>query len=228
MAESDEEDLARELFVINDYVNSSHEIIGRDIYVDGQKMAYYAIAHDGDDFAFELDVAGALKFSGDGTDDSGEINGKFDLTVSGMKLFDVEVEEFDYDALDDGELNGTFRILINKQLLSMVDLGEYDSIIKGIDGIEIKSEGDSDEASMEFNVIYNGKTLVGIAGEGKKYDSESIDIPSKGDVIDITDGGDPEEFLKAIDFDEVIDNMKEAGVPNEIISVLEMALKSGF
>ena len=227
-ASMDSESLKRELMSITDYVNGSHEIIGRDLEVAGQKYVSYATAHDGSDFATEVNIANMLTFKGNGTDKSDKISGKFNLTVSGMNIADVEVTDFDTAALDDQILNGTFRVLINKQLLSGIDAGDYAALLSGFDGIEIKSAGDKDEASVEFNVIYNNKTLVGIATDAKKVDSEKIAAPDKKDTIDATDSEAVKAYLESLDLDKLYTALKDAGVPSQLVDLLKSALDSGL
>lgn len=227
-ASMDSEALKRELMSITDYVNGSHEIIGRDLEVAGQKYVSYATAHDGSDFATEVKIANMLTFKGNGTDKSDKISGKFNLTVSGMNIADVEVTDFDTAALDDQILNGTFRVLINKQLLSGIDAGDYAALLSGFDGIEIKSAGDKDEASVEFNVIYNNKILVGIATDAKKVDSEKIAVPDKKDTIDATDSEAVKAYLESLDLDKLYTALKDAGVPSQLVDLLKSALDSGL
>ena len=222
------EELSRELISVNDYVNGSHEIIGRDLIIAGNKYVSYATAHDGSDFATEINIANMVSIKGSGNDKSDVVNGKFDLTAGGMDIADIEVVDFDKDALDDEALNGTFRILINKQLLSGVDAGEYAALLSGLDGVEFKFDGDKDEMKADFNVIYNGKTLVGIATENETKGAGSVDLPDKKDIIEVTDEADLEAYLKSLDLDEFYDALEDADVPAELINLLKSALTSGM
>lgn len=222
------EELSRELISVNDYVNGSHEIIGRDLIVAGNKYVSYATAHDGSDFATEINIANMVSIKGSGNDKSDVVNGKFDLTAGGMDIADIEVVDFDKDVLDDEALNGTFRILINKQLLSGVDAGEYAALLSGLDGVEFKFDGDKDAMKADFNVIYNGKTLVGIATENETKGAGSVDLPDKKDIVEVTDEADLEAYLKSLDLDKLYDALEDADVPAELINLLKSALTSGM
>lgn len=218
--EMDKDELENELISVIDYVNGSHEVIGRDFEVGGQKYVSYATARDGSDFATEIDIANTLTIKGSGTDKNGKINGKFSVSASGMSVGDIEIVDFESSDLEEGEVSGTFRFIINKQLLSMFSnaAGEYASLINGLNGVEIKLAGDKESASYEFNVLYNNKTLAGIAVSGKTQDSKEIKYPAESSVVE-----GEEEYLETIDLDKLYTALEKAGVPSELIA----ALKSG-
>ena len=230
MEDMDSEQLDAEMIVITDYVNGSHEIIGRDFVVNGQKLVSYATVHSGKEFASELNLSVA-SISGKGTEKGGKKTGTFEINYGGMTVCDVEVTDFDTDDLDDGLLNGSFLIIPNKQLITTA-LGSqaqaYSSILNDFDGIEFKFDSSKKSGTVVMNVLYKGETFAGLVTTGKETDSDKVDVPSDGDLVDVTDSDELAEYLEDLDFDKLVDALKDAGVPDELTSYLEYAIQNGF
>lgn len=189
------------------YVNSSHEVMGRSIYVEEEQVFHYLMTHDGRDFGFELNIDNDILIEGTGKDKGGELTGEFDVyktyNDNKQKIISFNVEDFDTSKLEDCELDGKF----------IIEIVGMDLVIEADAGIESGklsvSLMDDDEVMLGIKVTYDS----GSAGK--------ISVPSDKNLIDAEDTEGLLEWVETIDFDKLIKAMNKADVDEEIVEMVE-------
>ena len=209
-------DSDKEMAVLTDYVNSKHEIVGRTLSVGGRKALEYLKATDGDEFAYELDYSGAMKVKGEGTIKSDIVNATYTVTVQNIEVATLTVEDFDEAAFDDGYINGKFTVKPSEELLSQViPDSQINSVIKLLDpGVCVDINTGKDNGSIKVSLLSKDQVLVTVSASGTVSDDNSISVPDDSDVVS------QDEWASELDINKIIDALKEAGVPTELLNVL--------
>ena len=244
--EDDDEDAG--YIQLTDYVNASHEIVGRKISMcygsEKQEMFYYATATKGDNYAFELEVQGMKVLSGKGTNKKGIINGtyKVQMDEQGEKVeyATIKVENFDSNGFKANALKGTFIITPNAELLQdLIDSAdlpaEVTSALSLLDcslKIEVDMAADGN-GYFKVGICNGSKNLVAIRIDTKITD-EKVSVPSTDKTVDIEN---IDAWLDTVDLSKLINSLKKLGLPEEMFEGMDTpaaqeafkeAFKEGF
>lgn len=202
---------------LHDYVNNSHEIIGRKIVVDEEEL-FYAKVNKGNKFEYELNfLDGEALITGNGTEKGGKLTGNFEVEAEGQSYVEIEVEDFESDELKDGYLNGTFRIKPTNELLSLFmmdsDSAEFISSFADV-AFEFKSTMSKSDAYLGFGLLSGDEALFNFEVTQKEKGSKKVKTPS--DSVSITNEDDLLDWAASVDIDE---KLKEKLTP--IIELFE-------
>lgn len=228
--EDDDEDAG--YIQLTDYVNGSHEIVGRKISMcygsEKQEMFYYATATKGDNYAFELEVQGMKVLSGKGTNKKGIINGtyKVQMDEQGEKVeyATIKVENFDSNGFKANALKGTFIITPNAELLQdLIDSAdlpaEVTSALSLLDcslKIEVDMAADGN-GYFKVGICNGSKNLVAIRIDTKITD-EKVSVPSTDKTVDIEN---IDAWLDTVDLTKLINSLKKLGLPEEMFEGMD-------
>ncbi len=211
-----------ELFTLTDYVNSKHEIVGRALEVQKEDIFYYATAHNGKDFATELEVYGECILEGKGTDKNGVLTSELEIQASGMTVCDIILTDFDTNKLEDGYLNGSIALLPSSALLkSMVDSSTADVVSMLDPGLEFKFQSSDKATTVELNLLNDEEMFFGIIIDQEKKNTSKISLPSSNDTYDTDEA---EDWLLTLDFDKLEDAVNKTDLPEEIKDLISEAL----
>lgn len=185
---------------------------------------YYYSLHSGDNTAFVLEMAEALHLAGTGTVKNGKANGTYTLTQNQqgetVEIMDIEVKDFDTEMLSQGIFKGTLRLIPSEELMEEA-MGLSGFLSNPV--LEIVMDLNAETADMAVN-LYNGSSLlVGLAFNTKTTDDANVNAPN--DYTDITDSTALSFWVMGMDFDNILDNLDDAGVPDELLDMLESALE---
>jgi hypothetical protein len=228
--EDDDEDAG--YIQLTDYVNGSHEIVGRKISMcygsEKQEMFYYATATKGDNYAFELEVQDMKVLSGKGTNKKGIINGtyKVQMDEQGEKVeyATIKVENFDSNGFKANALKGTFIITPNAELLQdLIDSAdlpaEVTSALSLLDcslKIEVDMAADGN-GYFKVGICNGSKNLVAIRIDTKITD-EKVSVPSTDKTVDIEN---IDAWLDTVDLSKLINSLKKLGLPEEMFEGMD-------
>ena len=207
-----------EICTIVDYVNGSHEIVGRELIVEKQSLFKYVTVNDGGDFAFEgVCEAAGLLITGEGQESGNVVTGEYTVEMRGHKLVTIGFEDFDFDAVYEGKLDGTISIKPSGDLLDEMD------IPKMFSSIALKMTFDTDTTGGTVDLgLYNGDTaLINLLVEGENTSGNSVSMPD-----DALSSSKIEQWVKGLDTDKLISSLEDAGLPNELIKEIKNALKN--
>ena len=211
-------DVETEPFLTLDvYVDNDDVIVGRTLTIEeygDQQQIYYICATKGDKFAFEADLSG-MSVKGSGTKKNDIITGQFVCVADGMELMTVELNGFGTNK--DGKLGGTIRLIPDAAMLEEFGM---DSSITSLVGGNLAVEVQLQDGGARFAVQAGGDTLLALAASYAERESSAISLP--GDAVSVTDYDAAEEWIAGLSFDQIIGNMKNAGVSEELVSTAEM------
>jgi len=216
----------QEFFALTDYVNGSHEVIGREIgviltddsYSGTEKVLSILSAEDGSDVGYEITIGEdkAVSFSGKGTKSGNAVTGEYTLKVDGDKYFIVRLEDFASDIIG-GEMTGSIILELGDAAIDAMGR-EASSYISALNpSLKLDFDINSNKAFFAISLLTGDDILAKFSVNGESTSVSVANIPESGNTIDYTEI-DPDDF----DLSTIIDNLEKAGVPDDIISMLEM------
>lgn len=217
-----EDDLDTENYIeLVTYIDEDHIVIGRELKMPGADRAaghYYTVT-EGNAFAFEAVIEGTgFAITGSGTEKSGVIDGEYTLVVENTPMLVLELEDWTSNGME--SVSGTIRLEPTAELMNSVFGGSSGMPFADV-ALEIKLDLDN-EFYVELNLLGNDMLIVGIILEGKETSSDSLREPSN--AIDMNDYEALQEWIADMDFDTIINNLRNAGVPSDLVDLLEDAL----
>ena len=177
-------------------------------------FSYYTVT-EGNNFKTIFEVAEEMKVTGSGTINNGKINGTFAFTAEGITGLTIELKNYETNNKDFA--SGTIIIKPTKDLLNMMDGVDelpFDDI-----GLQLDVDITGDKYDITMKLIGDDAMVVGLALKLATKTPGNIKIPTN--TVDINDQTALMNWVAGIDFDEIIDNLGDAGVPSELLSVLE-------
>lgn len=213
------------IVTIVDYVNKSHEIIGRRIIVDDEEF-YYGCAKKGSKFGFEAGLLGKAKVEGSGTYDGDVYTGEFSLEVGDDELLEFRLKNFNMESLRSGKLDGTVEIPVMPvaDLFGIFGRSERDALelLDPWVSVTFKTEENRSEAGIDITV--KGESLVKLSLSAGTSKSTPVKLPD--DYI-VVDGNTGLEDLPAgtLDYEKFFKNLKDCGIPTELVDELEDSVK---
>ncbi len=213
-----------ELISITNYIDNRHNIIGREIEIEGDKISYVTVT-DGKEFAREF-VADSVVIRGEGTKKGSKETAEYTLKVSGTPLLTLTVSDFDTEPKD--TLNGKLLLEPTDALLEMMELdSQAMSLIRTLDlGLSLEFSGNKSKASATIAVMSKGDPLVSFVTDAKDKNPTKVTLPDGKDVLDANDTDEAEEWVTSFDFDELINALKKTDLPKDLIDQLEGVLQS--
>lgn len=215
---------ADETIILVDYVNSKHEIIGRQIRMGNEVLSTYYTLHDGTKTATLLNAEG-LSIVGNGTDRNGLISGTYNVNFDGDDVVTVGITNFDTEADD---LNGEFSFAPSIELVEeFKDDLEYNydldsSTIAALSIVNPKLvlnfENSGKKSQTDVNLVLNDAVFLGFSITAKETKATNVTKPAANNVCSVDDS---DEWLETADFSKIINNLKTANVPTEIVEILE-------
>ena len=207
--------------IMKDYVDSNNCVIGREFLIPGSmdSIRYWTVT-DGDEFAYELNVMDVLVLSGSGTDMKGSTNGEFALSVEDLELLTFELINFDSKKFDKGQLCGTVRTRLSQEALQVamettVPLDFY---------LDLKLDTSSAAATTELDFVLNGMELISLSAQSKEIQPVDVQFPKYS--VNVTDEAAVEAWVEQFDIEQIMENLKKAGLPAEFLTEVEGLVES--
>lgn len=164
---------------------------------EGDKTAMQLIGKDADTTVFEI--------AGEGTVKNGKSSGTYAVVVQGEQILTFQTKNLDAKG-------GTITLKPTEDVL--------DEITGGTDlpFNDLALEITMAEGELELNVLTGKKVLLGIAVEAKETSVGSIKLPTN--FVDSNDSSAMEQWLSNAKFDVLLNNLKKAGVPSDLVDSL--------
>lgn len=203
-----------------DYVDNSHNIVGRSLEVDGADMFSAIKTKDGSDIGYELAAGGVIAVKGSGTQKGDAVTGTFTMSVNGLEVLVSEVENFNCADIDKDEISGTITIKPGSEIGTLIDSSPA-GMLSAIN-LSVKCDMDvsSNNGEVVVTVLSGEEILLKLNLAGEKTGADIKELPGGADVVDVEDIDDSD-----LDISEILDNLKAAGVPEGITSVFDGAAK---
>ena len=215
--EMEREDLDTEEYIeLTAYVDKEHNIIGRKLALDGDELHYYTVT-EGNAFTFEASLD-EVKVTGGGTKKSGKVDGSFKLSMEGTSLLTLAVEGW---SASEKETKGTLVLEPSAELIQQIG-GNSGALPFADIALELKIDSSESKNDFEMNLLSNETLVVGIAMSAKT--SSGSDIQKPTETIDFTNQYQLQSWVQSMDFNKLFQNMRNAGVPGELVDMLEASL----
>ncbi len=200
------------------YTDKDHNIIGREIYGldrEGAAVVYYTVT-SGDKFAFKAELQGVV-LTGSGIEKNGAVTGAYTLEVAGTEYVTLEVKNF---KATETTLSGTVRLEPSSQLLRML-FGSTSGVPFADLALEIELANDG----YTTKVLGNDELIVSIGVKVKEATGGKIELPS--DYVDINNSAAMQQWANNMDLNAVLANLRAAGVPSELMDMLDQLITGG-
>ena len=185
-------------------------------------LTVYSLENNGKT-ALYLDVMGKLEFSGTGTVKSGKASGNYVLKMDGAEFLKIELKDFTANVLSSETLEGTIRLRMGQALANQV---QANPIINENTVIELKLQIDEQNMDLTVNLYSGDMFIAGIATKNKILKNADIKVPTE--YTEIADEEAMMTWVSKMDFEALLENLEEAGIPNEMIQMLEQMMQGGF
>ena len=210
-----------EYFTLTDYVNGSHEILGREISVAGIKVISILSAENGSDVGYEITVSDKLSVLGKGKKSGDAISGEFSLCVEGKELLILTIDNLSSD-IEARASKGTMVMKLGKDVAELIESDAYTAI--SMLDLSLKVEIDTSSSKGDYTIVLlsGEKTFVKLTANEKSTDPKVAEAPAEGETIN------SDEFdLSDLDLSKIMENLKKAGVPESLLSILQYATMMG-
>ncbi len=207
--------LSDEVLVLTSYVNSKKQVIGRKVEIDGKTLFDVYVLQQGKNFGINaslpqtktvVSAMGVIKASG--------INAELIFNKNGQNVLSANL-------IDLKAGSGTIRIT-----------PLYNEIIDTSNNpfsnpqVEIVFDNRSEDEKMEISLLFNDEVFLGVGVFAKSAQTREITLPPSELVFDYSES---EQWARTLDITELFDTIKNAGVPNEIVtSIMQLFFFSGL
>ncbi len=218
------------IMTANIWVNNKGEIIGIGME-DEYNEAYLITAEKGKKYAvcaeYIRNGSSVMSIEGSGTVKGGKRSGDFYAKYGDMKLVKLTLKDVNTKLMEDGVFNGTLTIAPADGINGMLSLAGQDEIASLISNLKLVVKGSSESTEDTDNTLqlYQGDTLcASLRLTGKLKDDASVSVPDS--YVDATNDEAITAWAKNIDRTTLVQKLKNAGVPSQWTSLLEMAMGS--
>ncbi len=212
------------ILTIVDYINSKHEIVGREIDLGDSGSVFYIIVKNGKDIATKIEISDAYEMIGQGTESSNKLNMEYKFNLDEQQMCTLTVENFDTKKIRDGYLNGTFTFIPSSAMLEDMGLDEMAaSVLSFADpAIVMDFEADKKSSNASVNIVNKDEIIIGFTLRSNEVRASDISLPASSDTIDAEDA---ELWLESADFDKLISALEKTTLPKDLIESIEQAVK---
>lgn len=204
--------------LLTTYVDSVGEVAGRKfaVYEDGSELSNlsYISVDDKDTTHRSLTVDGEVLLDGSGS----ETEGTYNLYADSEKVLSLEYRDY---VFTEEALSGTFVLTPHDDSLAASTL-----MLGGAPTIEISINNTATNVDVQMAVKAGDNALVSVKVTGEGTTVDSIEIPT--DTADVEDEDAMTAYFEGLDFTPLLDNLKAANVPEELVSAVEALLYSAL
>ena len=198
---------------LKNYVNSDGKIIARELSNEEATWLYYAKLEKKADFAIEFTMADSVLITGKGSEKNDVVNGEYTLAIaeeSDANYSDLLEIKFDDLRCDDEKVTG--KITVTPDLSMFDDSGMLD--------LKLVLEIDSTEkaGAMKIKVLNAGLELGTLTFKAEVSGKANVTRPDDSAILD------EEAWTAKIDIEKLYENLKNAGIPEEIITLIDEEL----
>lgn len=232
--EDSDEEKSDEAFIMNVWVNGKGEVIGRELKRNDETLFVYKMPEKGGKFAFKgviYDGEDEYILDGEGKKSSSSLSGDFAVKFKGevydwetgdnkektQKYVEIKVDKFDTKKIKEGYANGSFTFKLSDEFISEVGMGAAGVVIGNYE-IKCDVKSNKDGGTAEIALMNKDDMFAKIVLNAKIGSGKSASLP-KGILVE--DEEDLIEWAKTLKFDKFIKKLEKAGLPVEIVEVIE-------
>ena len=218
-----------EVFTLLTYVNGTHEIVGREIVVDGASCFNYVTVKSGKNYGFELgsDCAN-ISLIGKGTIKNDLITGDYKVVYNENEVFNFAVENFDTKSLEKGKLNGSVELFVPGQLIEELTgqegIGSMFALATPSIKLTFKTTDTSYSGKLDFNVA--GISYLAISASSELGDGKTVTLPADDKIVKFDSEEALFNWLDTVDVTKLANAIKSVGFPAEINSMVDQYVEA--
>ncbi len=203
-----------ELFVLTDYVNSDHEVIGRKITTCQEESFLFSYYKDERDVDFILrGEEVCLTLAGEVVDDHAVVSGE--LVISDTRVLDIKLNWGEEDLSLRLDLSDEMQKSLVQFLGGEESLGQFKNYMDL--GLQLDVDTDDNLVESEIGLYASDKRKIAIESEIQVGEAEKVEMPKVQDPLDLKDADDIEEFITSFDTEKLMKALKDAGFPDGIL-----------
>lgn len=217
------------------WVNSEDKIVGREIGInDGTDYEpVFTLKTPSQDGKTALLVEfGAddshLTFTGTGASGDGLWNGDYIFAVDETETLDIKVENLELKPEKAGYYNGTFTVSFPESASEDGENANDSNMLSGFSAVvKMTSDAAAETSNMDISLLTSGVSLgtLSISG-GYGEGAEIPDLKNAGTVYAADNNDQMAEYARNADWSALTENMKKAGVPQELADQFQKILES--
>ncbi len=210
-------------FTYNTWINNKGNIIGLEIEHKEFVFSYFNV-EKGKDYAVEISIeidGNKFSFEGEGKTSGSKKSGEFVVQAMGVDFVEIELKDFDTKSYEKGYTNGTVEIKPSSaMLLSMLDSvpTELSSLINDL-SLKLDIKSSEKEIGYKISLYQDDDLLANLGLNGSTIDNEKANIPSNS--VSSNDESAIQKWAEKIDINKILNSLKEAGVPADLIPSFE-------
>lgn len=185
------------------------------------ELTVYSL-HQQEKTALLVEMKDQFRLIGSGTEQNGLAGGSYTLSVDGEDVLYVELKDFDTQALEEGKVKGTVSVRLPEATIR--ELFGYGSFVTPSTVISVALDLTEDGGNMDFELSNGGIFLLGMNMRTKVLQAETVTVPT--DYLKLDNEADVNAWVEAIDMQKLLQNLRQAGVPEELVAVLEWYLSA--
>lgn len=201
------------------WVDGSGNIVGRALESDSFEVSCLE-PKQGNQYALELEISAdgqTISFSGDGTVSGNKKTGEYTLEVMGIDLLEVEIKDFTMEKA----LNGTVELSLSSGVSSLIGESTTEATSMLLDmKIQMNFENTDKKSATKITVFEDDDLFASLEMIIEITDGYDFQIPSKDEAVDLTDESALENWGSSLSPDELLSNLRDAGVPEELLGMV--------
>ena len=202
-------------FRYRNFVTMSHDIVGKEITVDGKNVLYFVNVRDGKEIGSEIRIGSVVDMIGYGKKEDGKITVDYVMTNNGAQLGNASVTDLEINKKEK-TVSGKIKILPTARLIYDLKLPTW--LAKMGAGLDLSFDVGSEDASLTANLLSDEKLYLGISTYTTVSEKEEITLPTEK----VFNGeNEAQEFFSTLDFKALEQKMKNAGLPDGIIQLTQ-------
>ena len=230
-ADTETTDAGSDMLTSKVWVNGDGKIVGREFgMTDGAEyvplFTWKSPSQDGNSallVEFSDGSATTLTFTGSGQSTEGLLNGSYVLAYNGVEAADITVENLETNPEKSGYYNGVINVTFpnNGTEESPNPMAAFGLVIT------LTSDAAAETSQVDLSVTSSGSPLATLSITGGYGDGVEVpDEASFDSALSMASEEDMTAYIQGMKWDTFVDNLKTAGVPEELASQIEAALQS--
>ncbi len=197
------------------YTDKKNNVIGRRVAMpDNQGEVSYLTVTDGDGFTYKMDLAGKVSMTGSGTVKDGKTNGTYSVSVMGMEIAALEVQNF-----QSSEKSMTGTVSIKPSSVIMENTMEW---LQGV-SLEVDLDISNAASKIDMRVLLNGTKYLTVSAVSQSTVAGTVTEPDN--YVDMTDSDELQQWVSGMDYQELMERIEDAGGEG-IIQLIELLMKA--
>lgn len=186
---------------------------------DSVEINAYSLTQN-ENTALLVEISDLFRLSGTGTRSKDLLSGSYTLSAQGQDMAYLDVKNLDMEALKAGNLKGTLSLRLSQKMIQ--EMFGYSSFVTTKTRIDINLNTEGDNGVIECKLYDGSKFMLGVTMRTKTLPAEKIQLPTS--YVDAQKQEELMNWVSALDLDKLMQNLRQAGVPDELVDTLESSM----